>query len=328
MIEHPSGSALRDLLANVESAVNGETRSTAGTPSRPAVTDADIAQLLLARLPEEDCLALRQSGAARSQALSAARANEIDRGLDAMRHAEAAVDRRALTRAGRLVAHTLNEAAAAYVDYRAGRYAEAWRRTEDALASTNALQDECAFPHMTQRRVHLVTNLVHMEARRGNAEAAIALAWPLLGYIEGDTSAFPLPALRGGPPSEEIDDASRRAMADSLTSEMALALGADRARAEELLRAGRVHAASPALRPRCSTLERAHEWIRLQCAIVDGDVAAFLAGAALFLGAAHGRGRSLWRAVLADVLRCCESLGKEAEPTRRLCAAVAAQGVR
>lgn len=311
----PDDNQLRALLTDVRESCRTMLREHAA-PSRPVVSaDAEIGMALMARLPAADAHALRESGPPRGEALSAARRGDDARARDAMRRAGALADDRVLTRAGVLTIRTLNAAAASYVDYRVARYEDAHRGMLDALASTNDLQD--AFPLMTQRRVHLVTNLVHMEVRRGRSADAVALAWPLLDFIEGNTAAWPLPDYEGNATPEIVDATARARMADTLVCEVAAALDVSGDGAYALMQPGRAHTGAAAQRQPCRDLMSAHAWLQLKCWELDGDVTSFLAGAAVFLGLPRIGGSTLWRAVASDVIRCCAALGTpDADATR------------
>jgi hypothetical protein len=285
-----------------------EGRVAQGSSAPAGLTDAQINEQLLGyvygNLPQPDRLALTRVSGVRDRALAMSRAGEQKEAEGAMKMSRFLLSASGLSPLGRAAADTLQQAAESYLSYRRGDFADASARMTLAIEATDRLADAWGESRFTTgRRIHLLHNLMRVEARRGAWREAMTLGTGILAHLAGASTGPRLPALDR--PTPPMDAADARGFTGVVTATVAEVLASvPDAEARELLAplAGVAHAAG-------GPAADGWGWISLKSAALAGDPRAFLEGAAPFLRAGRGRGPVLWYAVALDVLRAARPLG-------------------
>ncbi len=219
----------------------------------------------------------------REKALGAARSGDLATAADDMRRAReamAAFTNPDVTR----FADTLTEAAAAYVDYKAGHFSAARAGIEASLEATNRLLMDHRCDAMHLRRIHLVANLVRMGARSGDGAGAMQLASGLLSYLEGQDACWPMPGFEVDWPIAAIPLEDRVTMSGQIGGEIALVLATPKSDTAALLMYLAPHAAAPATGA-CAPFHSLHHWLRLRWAHCNDGPRGFLSAARDFFAA-------------------------------------------
>jgi hypothetical protein len=295
------------LLARAVEAF-AEGRTARGTPAPGGLTDAQLNEQLLAyvyeNLPQADQQALGRVSGVRERALELGRAGEQKEAEGTMKMCRFLLSASRLSPLGRAAADTLQQAAESYLSYRRGDFADASARMTLAIEATDRLADAWGEgPFTTGRRIHLLHNLMRVDARRGAPREAMALGTGILANLAGESAGPSLAALDRPTPELEAVIAEGFFGVVAATAAEVLAMVPD-AEAKELLAplAGMASERSVAGTSSWS-------WIALKSAALAGEPRAFLEGAAPFLRAGRGRTPVLWYAVALDVLRAAHSLG-------------------
>lgn len=87
----------------------------------------------------------------------------------------------------------------AYLHYRDGEFTEANRVLHETLASDCVLRDDFGYSIYELHRAQLVHNMVRVEARRGDPDAAVDLAAGLLAWLRHPGAPWPLPDRQARP---------------------------------------------------------------------------------------------------------------------------------
>lgn len=300
----PDARALLSLA--VEAFAEGRTRT--GGPPAGGLTDGQLNEELAAyvygHLSNADQQALTRLRDVRERALELGRAGEQEAADRMMRTARFLLSASGFSPLGRAAADTLQHAAESYLSYRRGDFADASARMTRSIEATNRLADAWGESHFTAgRRIHLLHNLMRVEARRGAAREAMELGNGLLAHLAGSSTGPRLAALDRPAPALDPQVAAGFINVVAATAAEVLAAAPD-AEAKEMLAplAGMAHGASGTGAEGC-------RWIALKLAALAGDPRAFLEGAAPFLRAGRGRAPVLWYAVALDVLRAARTLG-------------------
>jgi hypothetical protein len=212
-----------------------------------------------------------------------------------------------LSIAGQMLTDVFLKPGYAYLRYRLEDYDGA----RDIIRHISHLGHRLATEHgMVQLGVHrlqLANNLLRIHTRLGQRSEAMRLGAMLLDYIE----------LRTEPPSHEVLsprgllDTSPRAVLeyyfDKVAGDLAVVLAGDPA-------AGNLRHAESGAGGWCRQdfAPRAHAWIGMRQAALDGDVEACLGLAVDLLEAGPAAAPSLWFATVLEVAAQCSSPGNDA----------------
>jgi hypothetical protein len=212
----------------------------------------------------------------------------------------------AMSIAGQMLTDVFLKPGYAYLRYRLEDHDGA----RDIIRHISYLGHRLATEHgMVQLGVHrlqLANNLLRIHTRLGQRHDAMRLGAMLLDYIE----------LRTEPRSHEVLsprsllDASPEAILehyfDKIAGDLGVVLAGDAT-------AGNVrHAGSDAGGCRPDFAPRAHAWIRMRQAALEGDAEACLELAVDLLQAGQGAAPSLWFATVLEVATQCRSVGGDA----------------
>jgi hypothetical protein len=102
-----------------------------------------------------------------------------------------------LSEEGKLFCRAELAAAEAYLDYVCGDFKQANRRLVDSMAADQQLEDQFGHELLHIHRIHLVNNIVKVEACAGRLTSAMELAASVLLYLEGERDTIPAPGAWG-----------------------------------------------------------------------------------------------------------------------------------
>ena len=318
-----AGAERRDGRALLSRAVDAfREGGRAAAPAPPGQTNEQINGELLAyvyaSLTRADHPSVAKVAGICERALELGRAGRQEEAEATMKLARFFLSVAGFSTLGRAAADTLHQAAEAYLSYRGGDFGDASARLAAAVEATDRLADAWGESRFTTgRRVHLLHNLMKVEARRGASREAATLGAGILGHLVGSSAGPCLPVLARPAPALERAIADRFCDVVAATVAEVLAEVPD-AEAKELL--GLLAGVAPGETP---TAARAWAWLPLKAAALDDDPRCFLEGAAPFLRAGRGRAPVLWYAVAFDVVRAAR--GRGAVPVPDAVAEIAAE---
>lgn len=296
---------LRDVLDALCEGMKRAERAGSDTETARFVTLAkDAEKSMCTHIPPEMQRVSFLGASFREKALSAARGGDLVTADDDMRRARASMAAFTNPDVTRF-ADTLTEAAAAYVDYKAGRFAAARAGIEASLDATNRLLVDHRCDAMHLRRVHLVANLVRVGARSGDGTGAMQIAAGLLSYLEGGDASWPMRGFEVDWPIDTIPLKDRVTMSCQIGGEIALVLATPKSDTASLLMHLAPHAAGPATGA-CAPFHSLHQWLRLRWAHCNEGPREFLSTARDFFAAQQPGGSWSDGARLLD--RFCATL--------------------
>ncbi|KFE60133.1 hypothetical protein [Hyalangium minutum] len=273
--------------------------------------EEEAQRLASARFSPQEIMRIRRSVGPRERGLRASRAGDNTAAEQSMQEARAELGLEELSPEARLLVTTLHEAGEAYLLYRTARFEEAHAALLKSLEATNTLQVAHGHTFTEPRRIHLVRNLIHMEARRGRLDEALELGLPLLSYIEGDANAWPLSALRATAAVPLQADVAAMMFEDVLES-LAEVLAPEGAETRRRLERFGPHLQSGA--SACAPFARPHQWLRLRWLAAEERDEEFLAEVPVFLSAGRGATPSLWHALVLELYRLSARRGAALRP--------------
>lgn len=285
------------------------TRSAQGLLMRRFEEEAQ--RFATARFTPQELMRIRRSVGPRERGLRASRSGDNTSAEQSMQEARAELGLEELSPEARLLVTTLHEAAEAYLLYRTARFEEAHAALLKSLAATNTLQVDHGYTFTEPRRIHLVRNLIHMESRRGRLDEALELALPLLSYIEGNASAWPLPELRITV-TAPLQVEAAAAMFEDVLESLAEVLAPEGAETRRRLERFGPHLQGSA--PTCAPFARPHQWLRLRWLAVEERDEEFLAEVPAFLSAGRGASSALWHALVLELYRLSARRGAALRP--------------
>ena len=148
-------------------------------------------------LSPTDKLVFFQLNKIRIQALDAARAEDLLTAEKCIKNLRLRLLTNRLSAQGGLICQSLTKATESYIDYKYGNFAEARKKTYEALATYQSIEEEYKYEIIFFRRLQLVCNLVRIEGKSKNYQRGIELACHLLNYLQGISDVIPIPGSWG-----------------------------------------------------------------------------------------------------------------------------------
>lgn len=284
------------LHSAVEAFHTGIAARTTQTASLDEVDEA-AKGLHLAPLDASDRVTLRRISWYRERALSLARSGDLDEADKVMNATRVLISLAPFSANAQPYARTAFFAAASYLSYCRGEYARARGEMVDALRETNRIADLIGdTAALSARRVHLVHNVMKVDAASGAAGDVLRIGFPLLRYLAEGPGVWP-PGCGPGPetrPDPHIAEYQSNRIVETIAEAAESHSGREcRAFCVETKRLADC---------RQPPSRRSWAWLRLKRWQFEGRAEEFLKGAASFLIAGPGAAPKLWFAVALDVL--------------------------
>ena len=198
--ERAKPAALRDTIQRVhESYLRGASRlpSKVVLDQHGSTPQQELFRNVEARVGSSDLVLLGICTAAYSRGLEAAREGRF---MEACRHlgdARAIQESPNLSQEAQVLAKAFLFAAEAYMEYRCGNHEKARRRLLAAIVADQILEDTYGYKLLHAHRLHLINNLVRIEAQQGNLELALEMSAHLASYMQGTSADAPAPGSWG-----------------------------------------------------------------------------------------------------------------------------------
>ena len=289
----------RDLfLATLEIHRNSLARPQPRLPKLEQIYNTVHTITMSERLPLAEIMLLGEATDFREEGLQLARAGENADGARLIAESRLRFEQAGLSQEALLLAESFQEAAEAYVQYKANHHIEAKTLLLDAIRCCCVLHNDYDYP-VEIRRIHLARNIVRVTMLAGEPVEALGLADRLIRYIEDDANAWPWPSLVVTEPDGLGLDA-RLFLMDQVLSDVALMLTTTSPRGRDLL-----HTADErgwlSVVEGPNHLKRPRTWIAARRMAVQGNWQEFLRFGGEFFAEPPGRLGTAWRELTRDL---------------------------
>jgi hypothetical protein len=244
----------------------------------------------------------------RAHALQAARHRDLAQASVLLREARSVCVIAPTSLQCRVLCDSFQLAGEAYVEYCLGRLDEARDRLYDAMLADNILELEGGYDLLHLHRVQLVHNLVRIDARRGQQQEAVDLAWRLLAYLEGNPAVLPGPAPWSAQTICRLPSDLVHNMFDQIVAEIALIV-ADPTKdiREQFAAAYADHLAAAGDGSNCLSCPVAHKWLELKRMFIE-DPWSFIRCCRSFFDELCIEHPVLWFATAVDLIAVCKDI--------------------
>ncbi|MCY3677081.1 MAG: hypothetical protein F4Z31_13635 [Gemmatimonadetes bacterium] len=230
----------------------------------------------------------------RERALSLARRGDLDEAVMAMNAARILMSLTRFSATVEPAVQSAHYAAVSYLSYRQGDYARARAEMVNALGETNRMSGDNTT--LSARRVHLVHNIMKVDAASGSPTDTLKMGFRILRYLAMGPTEWPSDF--GPGPQTKPNPLIAEYQSDKIVETMAGAV--------ESLPEGE-YAPYCVETKRLSSWKqppspRAWSWLSLKRWQFEGQAQRFLSAAASFLSAGPGATPKLWYAVALDIV--------------------------
>ncbi len=248
-------------------------------------------------LDASDRAILARIAAYRERALSLARSGDLDQAAKAMNAARFLLSLAHFSATVEPLVRSAHYAAVSYLSFRQGHHARARAEMMNALSETDRMSrltgDNAT---LSARRVHLVHNIMKVDAMSGSPTDTLKIGFGMLRYLAVGPAEWPSDF--GPGPQTRPDPLIAEFQSDKIVETMAKAVHSlpDRECAAYCVETRRL-----ANCPRPAS-PRAWSWLALKRWQFEGQAQDFLSAATSFLSAGPGATPKLWYAVALDVV--------------------------
>ena len=272
------------------------------------LVEKQLLTLITTRLLLTDQNLMGKFGNARFRGLNAARQGDLMAADCAFAEARVPLQLNKLSLEGSLLYESLLEQSESYLDYRRGDFEKARNRIFKAIANDIVLESEYGYEILFLHRIHLVHNLVRIDAQRRCFESALELACQILSYLEGVSEVLPIPGIWGYERVARQSPELVAVMFAEVTNEIAIILaGQKRQLARHLFAVtfAQMHLQTNDNR-HCHP--QAYIWLFIKQAFVNNDFTTFLERASDFLAFGRADTPLLWYATVIDLITLWDEL--------------------
>jgi hypothetical protein len=270
------------------------------------LAEQELQTLLMSRLSLTDQQIITKFAYARIKGLNAVHQGDLIEAEGAFQQARIPLETGKFSAEGSLLYKSLLEQSQSYLDYRRGDFDQARERVLEAIKNDAVLEEEYGYDILFLHRIHLVHNLVRIDARSMSFKDAIELACNILNYLQGSSNNLPIPVSWGNERVNRQSPEHIATMFAAIISEIAIILaGQKRHMAHELF----------AIISNSIQLENNHEsycypsassWLLVKQAFINHDFTNFLKLASDFLALGCADTPLLWYATIIDLLSVCD----------------------
>lgn len=207
---------------------------------------------------------------------------------------------------GRLLCKLELAAAEAYLDYYCGDYDQAKKRLMESMEADQRLEEEFGHRLLHVHRIHLVNNMVKLEARAGNLREAMDLAADVFLYVQKKTGSMPVAGNWGAAYLQHVPIEALQFLSAQLSGELAAALAgvpsaSARGALEVLLERVDIEEQHASWYPEIGS------WLQLKAlSIREGQLLAYLNRCIPYFSRGRGKAPLLWYLTALDAITACE----------------------
>ncbi|BAZ52078.1 hypothetical protein NIES4103_47370 [Nostoc sp. NIES-4103] len=297
------------LQTTLDSYRQGCTKSSEITPEfSQNLVEQKLQTLIQSRLSLTDKQIITKFAYARIQGLNSTRQGDLIEAERAFKQARIPLERNELSAEGILLYNSLLEQSQSYLDYCRGNFDQARERILEAIRNDVILQEEYGYEILFLHRIHLVHNLVRIEARKMHFKDAIKLACNILNYLQGASDNLPIPVSWG---SEAVTRQAPEYIAvlfAAIISEIAIILSGQKRQIAHDLFMIISHDLQLENNHKSHCYPSAYSWLFVKQAFINSDLTNFLKLASDFLALGRADIPLLWYATIIDLLSVCDEL--------------------
>jgi hypothetical protein len=171
----------------------------------------------------QDQFILLRSTQLAAKARSSAASGDIATACQLFGLAHSLISSKDLGHEGRLRCTLEVAAAEAYMDYFCGDFEQARTKLFDSLFAAQELEDRFGYDLFHIHRIHLLNNLVKVEARANRLSGALELAANIILYLQGKQSGLPVPGSWGSGYYKTMRNEDLQFLSGQLVNEIAAA---------------------------------------------------------------------------------------------------------
>ena len=266
---------------------------------------------MMAHLPLKNLISIKKIDTASQAGLAALFQGKLLDAKQAYITANEIIKSSQLNYEASLVVKGFLNASKGYFDYSQRNYESARVNLHIALEACMALINEYGYNFLQGRPIHLVCNLVKVEACSGNHEHAIKIACYLISNIEGNYNKSLYKDVNLLEPVQHLSFKNESFLFTQVFQEIAKLLASRNDNESNKL----VDLASNLFRecnlPSNKQFDREYTWLKNRLALGKGKTIEFLEGSSNFLAEGRGSCKLLWHATVLDVLKICKNIDSE-----------------
>lgn len=236
-------------------------------------------------------------------ALQASRQGEYSMADTLLAAAEQCIQTSRLSPAGKLVAQSAHEAAAAYLDYRRENFEAGITHIYRALFIDATLEDTYGYVYFYAHRIRLLLNLLRLKRRQSEEHEALRIGFALIDYLEQKIPSLPFPTSWNAGRLQHLSSAQQNFFFEQAIFEI-IFLVAGRVAMPEGFSAGLdAHTCSESS-TYCVLSPRSHLWLQAR---QTADPGRFLELVCPLVAAGPGDAVWLWYGILIDLVILCST---------------------
>ncbi len=267
--------------------------------------------MMMAHLPLEHLISIKQIINAGQAGLAALFQGKLVDAKQAYTTANKIIKSSQLNDEGSLVIKDNFNAAQGYFDYRQENYESARENLNISLEACMALINKYGYDFLEGRTIHLVCNILKIEACSGNYEKAIKIACYLISNMKGNYDKSLYKDIDLLEPVQHLSFEKQHFLFTQVFGELAKLLANcsdDESNKLITLAANFIENDKLSLD---EPLTREYIWFKNKRALVKGKIIEFLEESSDFLAAGRSASKLLWHATVLDVLKICKNIDSE-----------------
>ncbi|MEH2361810.1 hypothetical protein [Nostoc sp.] len=272
------------------------------------LAEQKLQTLLQSRLPLTDQQVITKFAYARIQGLNAVRQGDFIEAERAFLQARIPLETDKLSAEGSLFYKSLLEQSQSYLDYCRGDFDQARERVLEAIKNDVILEEEYGYEILFLHRIHLVHNLVRIDARSMYFKDAIELACNILNYLQGASDNLPIPVSWGSERVTRQSPENIATMFAAITSEIAIILAGQKRQMAHDLFVIISNGIQLETNNKSYCYPSEFSWLLVKQAFMNSDFTTFLKLASDFLALGRATTPLLWYATIIDLLSVCDEL--------------------
>lgn len=286
----------------------GQVKPIAENKNADAIINKQKQTIMMAHLPLEDLISIKQIMNASRAVLAASFKNNITDAKQAYITANEVIKNSKLNDESSLVIKDNFNAAKGYFDYRQSNYGSARENLHISLEACMALINKYGYDFLEGRQVHVACNIVKIEACSGNYEKAIKIACYLISNMKGNYNSSLYKDIDLLESVQHLSFEDQHFLFTQVFGEVAKLLAAisdDESNKLVTLAANFIENDNLLSDKQ---FDREYTWFKNKQTLAQGKIEEFLEESSKFLAEGRGYCKLLWHATVLDILKICKNI--------------------
>lgn len=289
----------------------GQIKPIAKNKNVDAIIDKQQQMIMMAHLPLEDLITIKQIMDADKAILAASFKNNIIDAKQAYITANEVIKISKLNDESSLVIKNKFNAAKGYFDYRQRNYVSARANLHISLEACMALINKYGYNFLEGRQIHLACNIVKIEACSGNYEKAIKIACYLISNMNGIYNSSLYKDIDLLKSVQHLSFENRYLLFTQVFGEVAKLLAARSDNESNKLVTLAANFIENDNLSSDKQFDREYTWFKNKQLLAQEKIEQFLEESSKFIAKGRGSCRLLWHATVLDVLKICQTIDSE-----------------